>query len=139
MGLLGVGLGGMARQQVQAVPAQALRPPAALDEAEFLGACVRCGLCVEACPYDTLKLARLFEPVTTGTPTSRRARPVRDVTTSPAWRPARAGRLDRAMTDIDQARMGVAVLIDHETCLNYLGLRCDVCYRSAPHRQGHYP
>ena len=36
------------------------------------------------------------------------------------------------MTDIDQARMGVAVLIDHETCLNYLGLRCDVCYRVCP-------
>ena len=93
MGLLGVGLGGMARQQVQAVPAQALRPPAALDEAQFLGACVRCGLCVEACPYDTLKLARLFEPVTTGTPTSRRAPSrARCVKTSPAWWPARAGR-----------------------------------------------
>ena len=29
---------------------------------DFLGACVRCGLCVEACPYDTLKLARLLNP-----------------------------------------------------------------------------
>jgi ferredoxin len=28
--------------------------------------------------------------------------------------------------------MGVAVLIDHETCLNFLGLRCDVCYRVCP-------
>ena len=26
----------------------------------------------------------------------------------------------------------MAVLIDHETCLNYLGLRCDVCYRVCP-------
>ena len=24
------------------------------------------------------------------------------------------------------------MLIDHETCLNYLGLRCDVCYRVCP-------
>jgi ferredoxin-type protein NapG len=24
------------------------------------------------------------------------------------------------------------VLIDHETCLNFLGLRCDVCYRVCP-------
>jgi ferredoxin-type protein NapG len=23
-------------------------------------------------------------------------------------------------------------LIDHETCLNFLGLRCDVCYRVCP-------
>jgi len=28
--------------------------------------------------------------------------------------------------------MGIAVLIDHETCLNFLGLRCDVCYRICP-------
>ena len=41
-----------ARQQVQAVPAQALRPPAALDEAEFPPACAG-GLCVEACPSPT--------------------------------------------------------------------------------------
>jgi formate hydrogenlyase subunit 6/NADH:ubiquinone oxidoreductase subunit I len=34
--------------------------------------------------------------------------------------------------DIAQARMGLAVLIDHESCLNYLGLRCDVCYRVCP-------
>jgi ferredoxin-type protein NapG len=28
--------------------------------------------------------------------------------------------------------MGVAVLIDQENCLNFLGLRCDVCYRVCP-------
>jgi len=26
----------------------------------------------------------------------------------------------------------LAVLIDHENCLNHLGLRCDVCYRACP-------
>ena len=107
VGLLGVGLGGVARQQVQAVPAQALRPPAALDEAEFLGACVRCGLCVLACPYDTLKLARLFEPVTTGTPYFKaRAVPCEMCDDIPCVAACPSGALDRAMTDIDQARMG---------------------------------
>ena len=28
--------------------------------------------------------------------------------------------------------MGLAVLIDQENCLNFLGLRCDVCYRVCP-------
>ena len=37
--------------------AQALRPPGALAEERFLAACIRCGLCVRDCPYDTLKLA----------------------------------------------------------------------------------
>jgi ferredoxin len=36
------------------------------------------------------------------------------------------------LTDIGEARMGLAVLIDQENCLNFLGLRCDVCYRVCP-------
>ena len=28
--------------------------------------------------------------------------------------------------------MGLAALVDQENCLNYLGLRCDVCYRICP-------
>ena len=46
-------------RSAQALPAQALRPPGALPEAEFLAACIRCGLCVRDCPYDTLSLATL--------------------------------------------------------------------------------
>jgi anaerobic selenocysteine-containing dehydrogenase len=38
-------------------PAQALRPPGALAEDRFLGACVRCGLCVRDCPPQNLKLS----------------------------------------------------------------------------------
>jgi ferredoxin-type protein NapG len=42
------------------------------------------------------------------------------------------GALDHALTDINEARMGLAVLVDQETCLNFLGMRCDVCYRVCP-------
>ncbi|ENY70702.1 MauM/NapG ferredoxin-type protein [Aeromonas diversa CDC 2478-85] len=133
VGLLGLGLGALARQQADGLPAQALRPPGALVEGEFLGACVRCGLCVEACPYDTLKLARWFEPVTTGTPWfSARQVPCEMCDDIPCVVACPTGALDPALTEIDDARMGVAVLIDHETCLNALGLRCDVCYRVCP-------
>ena len=38
-----------------------LRPPGAEEAERFYSLCVRCGLCVEACPYDTLKLAKLFD------------------------------------------------------------------------------
>jgi NAD-dependent dihydropyrimidine dehydrogenase PreA subunit len=31
-----------------------------------------------------------------------------------------------------QVENGLAVLVDHETCLNFLGLRCDICYRVCP-------
>ena len=47
----------------QARPAQALRPPGALDEAEFLAACVRCGLCVRDCPPHNLKLSQFGDGV----------------------------------------------------------------------------
>jgi ferredoxin-type protein NapG len=33
-----------------------LRPPGALDEEEFLRACSRCGMCVQVCPAQAIKL-----------------------------------------------------------------------------------
>ena len=42
------------------------------------------------------------------------------------------GALDHGLTDINKAQMGLAVLVDQETCLNYLGMRCDICYRVCP-------
>ena len=42
------------------------------------------------------------------------------------------GALAPSLTDIGKAKMGVAVLVDQENCLNFLGLRCDVCYRVCP-------
>ena len=43
-----------------------------------------------------------------------------------------SGALSKELKDINDARMGLAVLLDHETCLNWQGLRCDVCYRVCP-------
>ncbi|PCD77177.1 4Fe-4S dicluster domain-containing protein [Pseudothioclava arenosa] len=34
-----------------------LRPPGALDEREFLAACIKCGQCVQVCPVEAIKLA----------------------------------------------------------------------------------
>ncbi|MEO5365244.1 MAG: ferredoxin-type protein NapG [Magnetococcus sp. WYHC-3] len=115
------------------VPAQTLRPPGALPEAQFLGACVRCGLCVRACPYDILKLARPGEPAAPGTPWfEARTGPCEMCEDIPCVPACPTGALDRALTDINDARMGLAVLSDQETCLNFQGLRCDVCYRVCP-------
>ncbi|MCC7484143.1 MAG: ferredoxin-type protein NapG [Burkholderiales bacterium] len=120
-------------QQTAALPAHALRPPGALPEDRFQGACVRCGLCVRACPYDTLKLAQLGDGVPTGTPYfEARQVPCEMCPDVPCAKACPSGALDREIASIDEARMGLAVLLDHETCLNHLGLRCDVCYRVCP-------
>jgi len=130
--LLSLGVG-LYTRQASALPATALRPPGALPEADFLAACVRCGLCVRDCPYDTLKLAELGDSVATGTPYfEARKIPCEMCDDIPCVVACPTGALDRELTDIEDARMGLAVLIDQETCLNFLGLRCDVCYRVCP-------
>lgn len=132
VGLLGLGLGLYSEQSVSR-PANYLRPPGALPEREFLSACVRCGLCVRDCPYDTLQLAPLGEPLPTGTPYFiARDVPCEMCEDIPCVAACPTGALDPSLTDIDDARMGLAVLIDQENCLNFLGLRCDVCYRVCP-------
>lgn len=124
---------GLYSQQARSLPALALRPPGALPEDDFLAACVRCGLCVRDCPYDTLVLAKLGEPVATGTPYFiARDIPCEMCDDIPCVVACPTGALDHDLTNIEDARMGLAVLIDQETCLNFLGLRCDVCYRVCP-------
>jgi ferredoxin-type protein NapG len=128
----GLGLGVFARQ-TRALPAHALRPPGALAEERFLGACLRCGLCVRACPYKTLRLAQLGEGMASGTPYfAAREIPCEMCADIPCVKACPSGALDPALTDVDRARMGLAVLVDQENCLNYRGLRCDVCYRVCP-------
>ncbi len=130
--LLGLGIGLYSRQSVS-LPADAIRPPGALPEKAFLGACIRCGLCVRDCPFDTLKLAELGEPVTTGTPYFiARDVPCEMCDDIPCVKACPTGALDHDLENIDNARMGLAVLLDEENCLNFQGLRCDVCYRVCP-------
>lgn len=130
--LLSLGLG-MHVRSAQALPAQALRPPGALPEAEFLAACIRCGLCVRDCPYDTLSLATLGSDVVPGTPYfTARQTPCEMCDDIPCVKACPTGALDHQLQDIGKAQMGLATLIDQENCLNFLGLRCDVCYRVCP-------
>ena len=103
--------------------AEALRPPGALTDLDFDAQCIRCGLCVDGCPYDILKLASWADPAPQGTPYFvAREEPCRMCTDIPCAKACPTGALDRHMTDIKKANMGVAVLVGHETCLNYKGL-----------------
>ena len=117
----------------RATDAKALRPPGAIEEEDFLAACVRCGLCVRACPYDTLHLATIGEPAAIGTPYFvARETPCYMCHDVPCAKACPTGALDREIPNIRHADMGVAVLVDHETCLNYKGMHCSICYRVCP-------
>ncbi len=130
--LTGLGLGAYASKSA-ALPVQALRPPGARSEDVFLGTCVRCGLCVRDCPYGTLKLATLGDDVLIGTPYfTARDVPCEMCEDIPCVAACPTGALNPDLGDIDDARMGLAALINQETCLNFQGLRCEVCYRECP-------
>jgi len=134
VGLFGLGLGLFARQSYF-LPSQAIRPPGALDEESFLGACVRCGLCVRDCPYDTLRLAEVADDVTLGTPYFvAREVPCYLCDDIPCVAACPTGALDKGLEVIEDARMGLAVLIDQENCIAFQGLRCEVCYNVCPVR-----
>ncbi len=132
VGLMGGGLA-LYVKQAGALPPLSLRPPGALAESDFQGACIRCGLCVRDCPYHILELAKPEQRIATGTPYFvARTLPCEMCDDLPCVKACPTGALDPGLTDITQARMGLAVLVDQETCLNFLGLRCDVCYRICP-------
>lgn len=134
-----VGLGslvlGLYARQSKALPAQTIRPPGALAEDDFLGACIRCGLCVRDCPYDTLQLSKVGESVALGTPYFvAREVPCEMCDDIPCVAACPTGALDHDLTDINEARMGLAVVIDQEGCIAFQGLRCEVCYNVCPVR-----
>ena len=134
VGLLGAGLGIYSRQ-ASSLPTMAIRPPGAVPEEAFLGACIRCGLCVRDCPYDILMLGQLGDGVPTGTPYfEARTGPCEMCEDIPCIPACPTNALDHALTDINKARMGLAVVVDQETCIAFLGLRCEVCFNVCPIR-----
>ncbi|MES9858944.1 MAG: ferredoxin-type protein NapG [Sedimenticola sp.] len=134
VGLIGLGLG-MYAKQASSLPATAIRPPGAIPEDEFLGACIRCGLCVRDCPYDILKLGQLGDEVPTGTPYfTARTGPCEMCDDIPCIPVCPTNALDHSLTDITQSSMGLAVVVDQESCIAFLGLRCEVCFNVCPVR-----
>ena len=122
--------------------ATVLRPPGALEEDRFIAACTKCGLCVSACPYQALILARPGDHAPIGTPYFiMREHPCRMCRDIPCTAICPTGALDaglvsdgeagKTVLNINKARIGLAV-IDRETCIAYWGIQCDACYRACP-------
>lgn len=120
-----------------------LRPPGAKVEKDFMSLCIKCGMCVEACPFDTLALAKPEDNAPLGTPFFKpRSIPCYMCKDIPCVPPCPTGALSemavsRKMNDgsvkldITVAKMGVAV-VDSDQCIAYWGIQCDACYRACP-------
>ena len=113
---------------------RALRPPGAIAEHDFLAACVRCGLCVQACPFGTLRLAHEADPVPQGTPFFRaREVPCEMCDGVPCRAACPTGALAPTLTRIADARIGVAALSKPEGCYSFIGAAvCNSCWRACP-------
>jgi ferredoxin-type protein NapG len=115
-----------------------LRPPGALKEEDFLSTCIKCGMCVEACPFDTLHLAGPGDNKPLGTPYFEpRDIPCYMCIDIPCVPVCPTGALDeKSVTtdnelDINISEMGLAV-IDNKNCIAFWGIQCDACYRACP-------
>jgi ferredoxin-type protein NapG len=100
-----------------------LRPPGALDEDEFLAACIKCGQCVQVCPVQAIKLADGDEGYGLGVPyIDARAQAcdfscdaVQCVLACPT------GALSHAIATKEEVTMGIARLARPEACLAMQG------------------
>ena len=106
-----------------------LRPPGALNEKDFLSTCIKCGLCVEACPFDTLKLAKPGDNKPLGTPFfTPREIPCYMCTDIPCVPVCPTDALDEKLVstnealDINSAQMGVAI-VDSQSCIAFWGIQ----------------
>lgn len=133
---IGSGSAFLASLAISSVQGYFLRPPGADDEKRFLSKCIRCGLCVKACPYDILKLATLQEKPANGTPYFiARENPCRLCEDIPCIRDCPTDALNHKYLEqkdgIYKTKMGIAI-IDSASCVAYWGIQCDACYRACP-------
>ena len=108
-----------------------IRPPGAQGEKDFSSRCVKCGRCIEACPYAALVPASADAGSAGGSPTldlrNQACRLCHDFPCAAAC-PTDALSAVAAVEDVD---MGHAV-IDEDLCIALQGMRCEVCYRACP-------
>jgi ferredoxin-type protein NapG len=106
-----------------------LRPPGAVTEENFAGRCIRCGRCVESCPYRCVTLLDIRQGIHAGTPLIA-------VEQIPCYLCMRCVEVcpTGTLSKITQAatRMGTAV-INKFTCAAWAGIAlCRTCYDVCP-------
>lgn len=128
-------LGGLFRKKDGNEPGMSLlRPPGALPVPRFLAACVKCGQCVEACPFDTLLMAGSRAGAAVGTPyVDARRVPCHlcqgyDALKCIAACPTGALQL---VEDPRRIRMGTATIL-RDRCLAYNRVVCRSCWHACP-------
>lgn len=109
-----------------------LRPPGALAEEAFLGCCIRCLRCHDACPKAAIRLAGPGDPFPLGTPFISAADSACNLCLECTQTcPTEAL---QPVAEKQTVRMGLAV-VDERTCVSHNGTGvCGACHTVCPFR-----
>lgn len=100
----------------------ALRPPGALNEKDFLSTCIKCGQCVQVCPYHSLNLFDIDKGNSNGTPyIDARQRGCYLCDLLPCVLACPSGALNHDIMKAEQVEMGMAFLKRPDRCLALKG------------------
>jgi len=110
--------GGMVFSPMGVKAENRLRPPGAINENEFLALCIKCGQCLQVCPYHSIELADWGKGHGMGTPYI-------DATTRGCWAckgvpcvlACPTGALSHDCEKPEDIHMGIAVLEFPDTCI----------------------
>lgn len=106
-----------------------LRPPGAVPEEIFPAKCIRCGRCVEVCPYRSIRMLDIRNGVHAGTPLIE-AEHVPCYLCMKCVDVCPTGSLTRVSQE--NTRMGLAV-VDKFNCAAWIGTTlCRTCYDKCP-------
>jgi ferredoxin-type protein NapG len=99
-----------------------LRPPGALAEKDFLATCIKCGQCLQVCPYHSVTLTDINHGLSMGSPVitpSVRGCYLCDLL--PCVLSCPSGALDHAVSDARDVMMGKAEVTAVDRCLALSG------------------
>ena len=119
LGILGLVLGGGMIFSPYTLKAEnRLRPPGAVDEDKFLALCIKCGQCLQVCPYHSIKLSDMAKGHGMGTPyIDADERGCYACSAVPCVLACPSGALDHHCEKPEDIHMGIAVLEFPDTCL----------------------
>jgi len=119
LGVLGLVLVGGYIFSPQAIRAEnRLRPPGAVKEKDFLSLCIKCGQCLQVCPYHSIKLADIGMGHGVGTPyIDANERGCYACSAVPCVLACPTSALDHSCEKAEDIHMGIAVLEFPNSCL----------------------
>jgi len=96
-----------------------LRPPGAIDEHEFLSACIKCGQCLQVCPVQAIRLGDVIEGYGLGAPYIVAREQACDFSCDAVQcvLACPTGALSHDLSKKEEVRMGVARLANPDACL----------------------